>query len=268
MVRLGTSVLAAFLARLIVALPCAAAGADSSGVLYTLITPPSSLEVGCQGPCACPIAVSPTYGSFVLVQTGVDPLYTHYDVRGYLASFNNGPGAISIMGSGHFKIGGEFARVQELTLDLEIQGQPIEHFDSGLTPVTTDFPRIEISCAVHGFYCFDSVLTVSAKPVETAGAPLPSARATGLEAVQPNPFRTGALIVFALDSSGPVDLMVVDLQGRRVRSLAAGQLFGSGQQNVTWGGLSDDGRPAPAGVYWLLMRWPGGADRRRLVKLD
>jgi hypothetical protein len=37
---------------------------------------------------------------------------------------------------------------------------------------------------------------------------------------------------------------------------------------MTWEGRRDDGRAAPAGVYWVLLRWPGGVDRRRFIKLD
>jgi hypothetical protein len=251
----------------LLAAPCVAAPVDSSGSYYALITPPSALEVGCQGPCACPIVTSPTYGSFLLVKTSRDPLFTYYAVERYIASFNNGPGAIAITGSGQYKIGGEFALTQQMTLDLDVQGQPTQHFDSGLVPVGAPFPQISVSCAVHGFHCFDSVLVVNAKPVGTAGGPLPRIVA-GLEGVSPNPFRSGTRIAFALERPGTVDLTVVDLEGRRVRALTVGQPFGAGPQSVSWDGRRDDGRVAPAGVYWVRLRWPDGADRRRLVKLE
>ncbi|OGF21198.1 MAG: hypothetical protein A2V63_00175 [Candidatus Eisenbacteria bacterium RBG_19FT_COMBO_70_11] len=83
----------------------------------------------------------------------------------------------------------------------------------------------------------------------------------------PNPFEHGTRISFALDRAEPVDLQVIDLEGRRVRVLAAGQFVGPRAQAVNWDGMRDDGRMAPAGVYWVLMRWPGGVDRRRVVKL-
>jgi hypothetical protein len=256
-------VLAALTAGLLGAAPSAA----TTGTIYALITPPSSLQVGCQGPCECPIAFLPTYGSFELVRTGVDPLYTYYAVERYIASFNNGPGAVSITGSGQFKIGGEFALMQELTLDLEVEGQPTEHFDSGLKPVSVPLPRIDISCAVHGFHCFDSVLVVDAKPADPAGTQGPPLPPAGLQTVRPNPFERETTISFTLDQPGFVDLMVIDLEGRRVRSLAAGEFIGPGPQTMTWEGRRDDGRVAPAGVYWMQLRWPGGVDRRRIVKL-
>jgi hypothetical protein len=210
----------------------------------------------------------PTYGSFQLVKTGFDPLYTYYAVERYIASFNNGPGAVSITGSGRFKIGGEFALMQELTLDLDVEGQSTKHFDSGLKPVTVSFPRIDVSCAVHGFYCYDSVLVVNARPADPAGVPTPPRAPAGLQAVWPNPFERATTISFALDQPGLVELTVIDLEGRRVRRLATGQILGPGPQAVNWEGRRDDGRIATPGVYWALLRWPGGADRRRIVKLD
>ena len=258
----------AFAAWLLGTLRCSAAPADSGGTRYTLITPPSSLQIGCQGPCACPIVELPTYGSFVLVKTGVDPLYTYYAVEDYIASFNDGPGAVAITGSGQYKVGGEVAYVQELTLDLQVLGRPSQHFDSGLKPVTTAFPLIDVSCAVHGFYCYDSVLVVDAKPVYPTGVAALPLLPAGLRTVRPNPFRTRTEISFNLDRAGPVDLTIIDVEGRRVRALVAGENLGSGLQTVIWEGRRDDGRVAPAGVYWVLLRWAGGIDRRRFTKLN
>ena len=259
MLRSGILSLFFFAASLLAIAPNA--GADPA--LYTLSTPPSSIEIGCQAPCECPIVTKPTYGSFQLVKTGADPLYTYYDVVGYIASYNNGPGAVSITGSGHYKVGGEFALVQQMTLDLDIEGRPTEHFDSGLKPVGAPFPQIDIACAVHGFYCYDTVLVVNAKPVPVTGvAPGP---ASGLTAAWPNPFNHEIRITWALDRPGPATLLIVDLAGRRVRALPAAD---AAAQSASWDGRRDDGRMAPAGMYWVLLHWPGGADQRRIVKLD
>jgi hypothetical protein len=251
---------------LLAACPDAAASAGTFGTQYSLITPPSSLQVGCQEPCKCAIWSRPTYGSFQLVPAGSDPLYAYYAVENYIASYNNGPGAVSITGSGLLKIGGEVALMQQLTLDLTIEGRPVEHFDSGLVPVRASFPQIDVSCAVHSFYCYDTVLVVDAKPVGTSNVPPPPAPRIGLQAVAPNPFTHAIGITFTIDRAQAVELWIVDLEGRRVRTLAVGSVAGPGA--VAWDGLRDDGRGAPAGVYWVIMRWPGASDRRRIVKLD
>jgi len=234
---------------------------------YALVTPPSALEVGCQGPCACPIVSIPTYGSFELIYTGSDPLFANYDVKHYIASFNNGPGAVSILGSGKYRIGGEFALVQQLTLDLEIQGQPLQHFDSGVVVVGAPFPAMNIECAVHGFACFDSVLIVNAKPVDLAGGSGTTRRA-GLQGVWPNPFTDLARIAFVVDQPGAVTLSILDLTGRSVRTLRAGAGMNSGPQTLLWDGRREDGRAAPAGVYWVRLQWAGGVDQRSVIKLE
>src|SRR5262245_2688913 len=85
---------------------------------YALTTPPSMLESGCQGPCDCAVTSEPTYGSFDLIRVGADPVYTYYEIHRYIASFNNGPGAIALVGTGTLKLD-RSAGMQEMTLDLE-----------------------------------------------------------------------------------------------------------------------------------------------------
>lgn len=263
-----SAALLACVAGLLAAGTALAAPPDTSAVTYGLITPPSSLETGCQGPCECPVVARPTYGSFALAYVRTEAGYAIYDVRGYIASFNNGPGAVSILGSGQYRISTAFPAQHRMTLDLQVWGGPTQYFDSGLKPVQTPFPRIEISCAVHGFACVDSVLEVDARPLDTAGAAATPAWATGLQAVLPNPFSHGARIVFTLARGGPVDLTVLDVTGRRVCAIASRGSMPAGQVVLAWDGRRDDGAVAPAGTYWVRMRWPGGQDQRRIVKLD
>ena len=249
------------------ATPRVALAASPVTTQYDLNVPPSAFDFGCvnQGPCACPVVSRPTYGSFDLVPTGSDPLYTYYAVERYIASFNNGPGAVAIVGSGTYKIGGEFALVQQMALDLQVEGGPIQHFDSGLVPVAAGFPKIHAVCSVRGFACYDTVLTVDASPAPVAsGPPLPP-RPNGIAAVTPNPFTRTTSIVIALDGAHPAEVSVLDLAGRRVRELAPVGLLGGA---VAWDGRRDDGAMARAGVYWVRVRWAGGSDARRLVKLE
>jgi hypothetical protein len=257
------AILAVWAAALLLAARADAALPDS--LSYALTTPPSSLESGCQGPCQCADVVEPTYGGFDLVRTGADAVYTYYEIHRYIASFNNGPGAVSLFGTGTFKLD-QAAGMQEMALDLEVWGRP-EHFDSGLVPVTVGFPQLHAACAVHGFACLDSVVLVDANPIEQVAVP-PVPQRFGILATWPDPFESGTNIAFNLERSGVVDLRIIDAAGRMVRMLAAGRTFDAGERAVSWNGRTDEGRMAPAGVYWAVLRWRGGTDRRRLVKLD
>lgn len=73
----------------------------------------------------------------------------------------------------------------------------------------------------------------------------------------PNPFRD--TVTIRADGAGPI--VVLDLAGRRLRTLAAG---GRGAF-VTWDGRDDAGRSVPAGVYWVRGR--DGTRAERIVRL-
>ena len=226
---------------------------------YALVVPPSDFEVGCQGPCDCAVTSRPTYGSFDLVPTGFDGLYDTYRIERYIASFDDGPGAVALTGEGAFRIGGEFAYVQQMTLDLATPDGTRFHVDSGLVPVHTAFPKIEIACAAHAFACYDTVVTVGAAPIGTVDVPagvIPPA----ILRIVPNPFATATSIQLALDPARPVHVTVLDAAGRVVRRLPAGE-------SLRWNGATDSGTRAIPGVYWLRVAWPGGSDTRRLVKV-
>jgi len=271
--RLGPLTLAAACAVLLAGgalAPRAAAApavADSSAT-YSLDVPPSAIETGCEGPCACPIVSTPTYGSFRLVFTHSDPLFDYFDVRDYIASPNTGPGFVFATGTGQYKIGGEFALTQEMTLDLVISGRPPQHFDSGVVPINASFPKINVRCAAHGFACVDTVVVVDAVPVGVTGVGPAPHGPVALESVRPNPFAGQARIAFALDRATRVDLAIVDVRGRAVRTLVRGVEAGPGERVATWDGRQDDGRAAPAGIYWARLTWPGGVDRRAIVKVN
>ena len=259
---LVTLVTAVSLARV-----CAAAPADSGAVEYGLKVPPSAYQYGCFGPCTCPVIERPTYGSFDLVPQGSDGLYAYYAVERYIASFNNGPGAVAITGSGRYRVGGEVAYTQQLVLDLSIEGRPLQHFDSGMQPVSVTFPRIHIQCAAHGFGCMDTVIVVDAAPVQNTTALLPGPRVFHIQAIEPNPFDRSARLVIDVARTSPVRVEVFDLRGRRVRQLWHEPAATAGRHSLTWDGNGDDGRSATAGVYWLRMTWPGGSEGRRIAKL-
>ena len=56
--------------------------------------------------------------------------------------------------------------------------------------------------------------------------------------------------------SGPVTIDILDLSGRRVRSLVRATTFGAGRQQVEFDGRGDSGQRLEAGVYFYRLRIP------------
>src|SRR5512135_3492980 len=89
----------------------------STSTLYRL-NADSSFQQGCFPPCLCPVMIDvPVRGTFLLTPTGFDGLFNTYVVTNvnWLVSINGT--ATVVTGSGTYKVGGEFALQQELSLD-------------------------------------------------------------------------------------------------------------------------------------------------------
>ena len=68
----------------------------------------------------------------------------------------------------------------------------------------------------------------------------------------PNPTRGAASISFAVDAPQQLRLQITDALGRRVATLAEG-FQSQGMHTVRWNGLGVDGRPVPAGNYYIHL---------------
>ncbi len=91
-----------------------------------------------------------------------------------------------------------------------------------------------------------------------------STRTPGTVPAHPNPFERATTLTFTLAEPGLVRLHVVDAAGRRVATVAEATLP-AGRHELTWNGLTDDGRPAPSGVYFARLVGPGLARNERIV---
>ena len=94
----------------------------------------------------------------------------------------------------------------------------------------------------------------------------PRAAADGIRRLAPVPMRGSASVEFALAVAGEARLEVLDLGGRAIAQLARGT-FAAGPHVVRWEGRDRAGRPAPAGIYFVRLVTPRGADVRRLPLL-
>jgi hypothetical protein len=104
-------------------------------------------------------------GTFVLTADGSDGLFDKYVVNEVNWNVKLPEGEVRVSGSGTYRVGGEVAIQQQLSLDLKVGDDPVQHFDSGLVAGGGDFPKIAITVSIHGQYCFDTVIGLDASPV-------------------------------------------------------------------------------------------------------
>jgi hypothetical protein len=82
----------------------------------------------------------------------------------------------------------------------------------------------------------------------------------------PNPFNDRTAIAFSLDSTTGVQLRVVDLAGRLVRTVLEREL-GPGRHQVDWDGRDATGRRVSQGIYFLHLRAGSLEAHRKMVVL-
>jgi len=103
-----------------------------------------------------------------------------------------------------------------------------------------------------------------ANPGDVTDVGPPTPRQTTMGAPHPSPTSSGASVDFWLERRDRVSLLVVDIAGRRVRSLYEGELP-AGRHSKSWNLVGDDARRVQPGVYFLQLRIGDEALRRRLV---
>ena len=84
-------------------------------------------------------------------------------------------------------------------------------------------------------------------------SPSPSSPiATALAPASPNPFKRASTFGFSLARSGPAELAIFSVDGRRVKTLFAGTR-GAGAYRVAWDGTDDAGRTVPSGLFFARL---------------
>lgn len=130
---------------------------------------PSTYQRGCFPPCLCPMMESGTVrGAFRLVPAATGDVFQFYTVQDvhWVVDLPTSPLVHRVRGSGTYKIHhGTSMRVHQMTLDLAIDQNVTQQFDSGLVQVTTPFPKIDITVSINGIHCQDTVFTLHARPL-------------------------------------------------------------------------------------------------------
>jgi hypothetical protein len=95
--------------------------------------------------------------------------------------------------------------------------------------------------------------------------PLSARVSLSLERPVPVPSRGPVATAFSLPEAGIVRLSVLDVAGRHVRTLIAGESYLAGRHDVRWDGRDDAGRFAPAGLYVLRLSTDRGVAEQRCL---
>ncbi len=84
--------------------------------------------------------------------------------------------------------------------------------------------------------------------------------------VRPNPMTRSCRIDFSLPVSGPADLSVYDIAGRKVFSILHRPMV-RGPQTAYWNGRSDGGMRCASGVYFMRCTTPAGVVTQKVLLL-
>ena len=84
----------------------------------------------------------------------------------------------------------------------------------------------------------------------------------------PNPFVGECRFGYVLETPGPADLSIYDVQGRLVRSLLGHQARSAGASAIRWDGRDKGGRSVAPGVYVASLRAHGQEKRIKVVRVN
>jgi hypothetical protein len=109
----------------------------------------------------------------------------------------------------------------------------------------------------------DSSSTVAVPPDDLGRTPL---RLT----ISPNPARRATSVTFSLRSVSPgaVRLDVLDLRGRRVRTLLAERGGSSATYHLDWDCRNERGHVLPAGIYFVRLQTADGVESQKLTIMN
>jgi hypothetical protein len=98
------------------------------------------------------------------------------------------------------------------------------------------------------------------------GAEVTEAQVTRLYQNSPNPFNPRTVLRFSLAQTGPVELTIFDVNGRKVRTLV-NETREAGLHEVAWDGTDDAGHPVASGVFWSQLETEGFSSNKKMVVL-
>jgi spore coat protein A len=106
--------------------------------------------------------------------------------------------------------------------------------------------------------------TSSAARAVSSGGDVPKSYALGQN--YPNPFNPTTAMSFALPRAGNVELMVYNVRGEEVRTLANG-MYAAGKHTIAWDGRDNSGKSVASGIYFSRLRAGDFQQVRKMVLL-
>lgn len=85
-------------------------------------------------------------------------------------------------------------------------------------------------------------------------------------ALYPNPFNPTLTLTYSVPASGPVEVAIFDVQGRRVATLV-NEAVPAGEHSITWNGRDAKGAHAASGIYFVRLLHRGRTQVRKTVLL-
>jgi len=141
-------------------------------------------------------------------------------------------------------------------------------WDAQLRSTSTEFTRVFPAAGTFPYFCRNH-------PSETGTITVSDAQ-TGVDetvsprlrlAASPNPFRSGVDLAFDLEQAKHVSVIILDLQGRKVRELITDE-FPAGTHRATWEGRDDNRAPVAPGLYFArLTTGDGHVQVQKLFKI-
>jgi len=133
----------------------------------------------------------------------------------------------------------------------------------------------QVTLATPGRYSYhfagrDLYSTAEGVPTEWQSGPrVLEAGPAALTALAATPGRAGVAVTLSLSSAAKVDAQVLNLAGRPIRNLAAGQACPSGITTLVWDGRAATGLTVPAGTYVIAVtaRDATGGQSRALAQV-
>jgi hypothetical protein len=110
--------------------------------------------------------------------------------------------------------------------------------------------------------CQNTWATLPADVGDDAGA----LRVNRLFQNEPNPFSPRTSIKFSLAQSGPVRIVIYDVNGRQVKKLVDGPMA-PGSYSVVWDGTNDSDHRVGSGIYWSQMKAGSFVSNKKMVVL-